>query len=44
MLKEIFKNYKKQAIKLVIRMVYYQYYGCNIYSIYDSNGRICNTK
>lgn len=35
MLKEIFKNYKKQAIKLVIRMVYYQYYGCSIYSIYD---------
>ncbi len=44
MLKEIFKNYKKQAIKLATRVVYHKHYGCNIYSIYDSNGRICNTK
>ena len=38
MLKEIFLNYKKQAIKLAIRMVYYQYYGYSFYSLYNNKG------
>lgn len=37
MLKELLKNYKKQTIKVAIRMVYYQHYGCSISSLYDSN-------
>lgn len=44
MLKEIFKNYRKQAIKVATRMVYYKYYGCSFYSLYNNNDRICNTK
>lgn len=44
MLKEIINNYKKQSIKVAIRMVYNKYNGSSVYHIYDNNGRICNTK
>lgn len=44
MLKEILKNYKKQAIKLAIRLVYNKYNGNSFYCIYNSDGRVCNTK
>lgn len=44
MLKEIVNNYKKQSIKVAIRVVYNKYNGSNFYCIYDYYGRICNTK
>lgn len=44
MLEEIMKKYRKQAIKVAIRLVYYKYNGCNVYSIYYHYGRICYSK
>ncbi len=44
MLKEIIENYKKQAFKTAIRMVYYKYNGGNVYYVYNDYDRICNTK
>lgn len=44
MLKEIINNYKKQSLKVAIRVVYYKHNGGRIYCFYNSNGRICNTK
>lgn len=44
MLKEIINNYKKQSIKVAIRLVYNKYNGSSFYSFYNRYGRICNTK
>lgn len=44
MLKEIINNYKKQSIKVAIRLVYNKYNSSNFYSFYNRYGRICNTK
>ncbi len=44
MLKEIINNYKKQSIKVALRLVYNKHNGSNFYCIYDCYGRIRNTK
>lgn len=44
MLKEIINNYKKQSIKVAIRLVYNKYNSSNFYSFYNCYGRICDTK
>lgn len=44
MLKEIMNKYRKQAIKVAVRVVCNKHNGSNFYFIYDCYGRICNTK
>lgn len=44
MLKEIINNYKKQSIKVAIRLVYNKYNGSSFYCVYNHYGRICNTE
>ena len=44
MLEEIINNYKKQSLKVAIRMASYKYNGSSFYCFYNSYGRICNTK
>ncbi len=44
MLKEILENYKKQSLKVAIRVVYYKYNGSSFYCFYNCYGRVCNTK
>ena len=38
MLKEIINNYKKQSIKVALRLVYNKHNGSNFYCIYDCYG------
>ncbi len=44
MLKEIINTYKKQALKVAIRLVYNKYNGSSFYCIYNCYDRVCSAK
>lgn len=43
MLKEIISTYKKEALNVVLRLVYSKHNSARFYSFFNSYDRICNT-